>query len=160
MTRRFFRILKSHSAAPKGKSRPSGSPLARRSSRPPPRRPLKMSLLGRNMSKYFPYKEISQKCQRKTIWEKPMREDFFTPPPRGAGEEHRRKCGGGKNGQEGGMGWRGERGRGLRNADPFPRWPLWAAPLPTARPDGHGVPRPHPALHSGPLRSANRRIVT
>lgn len=31
-----------------------------------------------------------------------------------------------------GWGWRGERGRELRNADPFPRWPLWTAPLPTA----------------------------
>lgn len=94
--------------------------------------PLKISLLGRNMSKYFPYKEISQKCHQKTIWEKPLRKDFFTPSLRGVGEEDRRKCGRGKKGgccgQEGGMGMRGERRRGLRNADPFPRWPLDRSP--------------------------------
>lgn len=30
--------------------------------------------------------------------------------------------------------WRGERGWGLRNADPFPRWPLWTISLPTPGP--------------------------
>ncbi|KAA8580063.1 hypothetical protein FQN60_005598 [Etheostoma spectabile] len=29
----------------------------------------------------------------------------------------------------------------VRNADPFPRWPLWTISLPTASPKNHNVPR-------------------
>lgn len=109
-------------------------PLARRSSRR--RGPLEMSLLGRNMSKYFPYKEISQKCQRKTIWEKPMRKES-SPPSRRSRRGRQKEMWRGETARRDGT---GGPGRGLRNADPFPRWPLRTAPLPTARPDNHGVP--------------------
>lgn len=38
----------------------------------------------------------------------------------------------------------------VRNADPFPRWPLWTISLPTAGPKNHNVPRlsPFPTLLS------------
>lgn len=97
-----------------------------------------------------------------------MREDFFTPPQ---GERD-----GGKGGRrarrkterkvkkllrtegraERGKGWRGrvEEGGGgsayaVRNADPFPRWPLWTISLPTAGPKNHNAPRLPPPAFAG-----------
>lgn len=109
-----------------------------------------------------------------------MREDFFTPPQ---GERD-----GGKGGRrarrkterkvkkllrtegraERGKGWRGrvEEGGGgsayaVRNADPFPRWPLWTISLPTAGPKNHNAPRlPPPPPSLGWLQEYTMLVVT
>lgn len=50
-----------------------------------------------------------------------------------------------------------ERGKraGAHNADPFPRWPLWTAPLPTARPESRRAPSP-PGSAMGRRQNATR----
>lgn len=95
-----------------------------------------------------------------------MREDFFTPP-----EEERNGGKGGRRargkierkvkkllrtegrGEKEGVEREGKEGGGgsayaVRNADPFPRWPLRTISLPTAGPKNHNVPRPSPSTPS------------
>lgn len=92
-----------------------------------------------------------------------MRKDFLAASPRGAGEEDRGKSGGKRRqaAVDRGEGWDGEgaEGGGSENADPFPRWPLWTAPLPTAHPDNHGVPRPRPLQHANQHAREHRHMV-
>lgn len=113
------------------------------------------------MSKYFLYSEISQKCQWKQFgkspWEKtssPLLERSGTEGKGGekkSKEEDRKEKllwteGRGGEGREGRDGeGEGKEGGGsayaVKNADPFPRWPLWTISRPTAGPENHSVPR-------------------
>lgn len=78
-----------------------------------------------------------------------MRKDFFTPPRReegmeAEGEKAAVNRGEGRRAKEG-MERERERERrvgacAVRNADPFPRWPLWAISLPAAGPKNHNAP--------------------
>lgn len=108
------------------------------------------SLLGRNMSKYFLYGEISQKCPWKQFGRSPW-EKTSSPlyGKRGTGGEGRKERGRWKEREKKSCCEQrrdGEHGKGkrvgvsaVRNADPFPRWPLSTISLPTAGPKNHNV---------------------